>query len=70
VRTKASGRLRRERQPALFKVMEHGIIERPKKSQTTGTIDEAVTTYLEGLEAWVANSTYCARRGKNTSCLP
>jgi hypothetical protein len=43
-----------ERQRALFKAMEHGI-ERPKKSQTTGTIDEAVTAYLEELEAKVGN---------------
>jgi hypothetical protein len=27
-----------ERQRTLFKAMEHGIVERPKKSQTTGTI--------------------------------
>ncbi len=44
-----------ERQRALFKAMEHGIVERPKKSQTTGTIDEAVTAYLEELEAKVGN---------------
>ena len=44
-----------ERQRALFKAMEHGIVERPKKSQTTGTIDEAVTAYLEELQAKVGN---------------
>jgi hypothetical protein len=44
-----------ERQRALFKAMEHGIVERPKKSQTTGTIAEAVTAYLEELEAKVGN---------------
>ncbi len=44
-----------ERQRALFKAMEHGIVERPKKAQTAGTIDEAVTAYLEELEAKVGN---------------
>lgn len=44
-----------ERQRTLFKAMEHGIVERPKKSQTTGTIDEAVTAYLEELQARVGN---------------
>jgi len=44
-----------ERQRALFKAMEHGIVERPKKSQATGPIDEAVTAYLEELEAKVGN---------------
>jgi integrase/recombinase XerD len=44
-----------ERQRALFKAMEHGIIERPKAAQTTGTIDEAVTEYLAELEAKVGN---------------
>jgi hypothetical protein len=44
-----------ERQRALFKAMEHGIVERPKRAQPTGTIDEAVTAYLEELEAKVCN---------------
>jgi integrase/recombinase XerD len=44
-----------ERQRALFKAMEHGIVERPKKSQTTGTIEEAVTAYLQELHARVGN---------------
>jgi site-specific recombinase XerD len=35
--------------------MEHGMVERPKKSQTTGTIEEAVTAYLEELQARVGN---------------
>ena len=44
-----------ERQRALFKAQEHGIVERPKKAQTTGTIDEAVSEYLQELEAKVGN---------------
>jgi hypothetical protein len=44
-----------ERQRALFKAMEHGIVERPKPAQTTGTIDEPVTEYLAELEAKVGN---------------
>jgi hypothetical protein len=44
-----------ERQRTLFKAMEHGIVERPKAAQTTGTIEEAVTAYLEELEAKVGN---------------
>ena len=44
-----------ERQRALFKAMEHGIVERPKAAQTMGTIDEAVTEYLAELEAKVGN---------------
>ena len=44
-----------ERQRALFKAMEHGIVERPKKDQTAGAIDEAVAAYLEELEAKVGN---------------
>ncbi len=44
-----------ERQRALFKAMEHGIVERPKKAQTTGTRGEAVTGYLEELQARVGN---------------
>jgi len=44
-----------ERQRALFKEMEHGIVERPKHARTTGTIDAAVTMYLEELEAKVGN---------------
>jgi putative SOS response-associated peptidase YedK len=35
--------------------MEYGIVERPKKAQTTGTIDEAVTAHLEELGAKVSN---------------
>ena len=39
--------------------MEHGIVERPRQSQTTGqttgTIDEAVTAYLEEFQARVGN---------------
>src|SRR5271154_1702616 len=42
-----------ERQRALFKAMEHGIVERPNHARTTGTIDAAVTTYLQELEAKV-----------------
>lgn len=44
-----------ERQRALFKAMEHGIVERPTKTQTTGTIEEAVAEYLAELEARVRN---------------
>ena len=44
-----------ERQRALFKAMEHGIVERPNHARTTGTIDAAVTTYLQELEAKVGN---------------
>ncbi len=44
-----------ERQRALFKPMEHGIVERPKKAQTTGTIADAVSAHLEELEAQVGN---------------
>jgi hypothetical protein len=44
-----------ERQRALFKAMEHGIVARPKKSQTIGTIGAAVTAYLGELDAKVIN---------------
>src|SRR5208283_4000844 len=44
-----------ERQRTLFKAMEHGIVGRPSKTQTTGTIDEAVSDYLAELEARVGN---------------
>jgi len=44
-----------ERQRALFKAMEYGIVERPTKTQTTGTIEEAVSEYLAELEARVRN---------------
>lgn len=44
-----------ERQRALFKAMEHGIVQRPSRAQTMGTIEEAVSAYLEELEARVRN---------------
>lgn len=43
-----------DRQRALFKAMEHGIVQRPQKVQNS-TIDEAVTNFLQVLEAKVAN---------------
>lgn len=43
-----------DRQRALFKAMEHGIVKRPQQAQN-GTIDEAVTNFLQVLEAKVAN---------------
>jgi integrase len=44
-----------ERQRAFFKAQEHGIVERFTNAQTTGTIADAITTYLEELEAKVGN---------------
>lgn len=44
-----------ERQRALFKAMEHGIVQRPSRAQTMGPIEEAVSAYLEELEAKVGN---------------
>jgi len=44
-----------ERQRALFKAMEHGIVQRPTKTQIAGTMDEAVSEYLAELEARVGN---------------
>ena len=43
-----------ERQRALFKAMEHGFVQRPHQAQN-GSIDEAVTNFLQVLEAKVAN---------------
>ncbi len=43
-----------QRQIALFKAMEHGIVRRPQQSQT-GSIEDAVTVFLQELEAKVAN---------------
>jgi site-specific recombinase XerD len=57
MRTQPADAVAAERQRTLFKAIEHGIVERPKKSQTTGTIDEAVTAYLEELHARVGNAT-------------
>jgi hypothetical protein len=50
-----------ERQRALFKAMEHGIVERPSRAQTTGTIADAVSAFLEELEAQVGNGSKRAR---------
>lgn len=43
-----------QRQIALFKAMEHGIVQRPQQSRT-GSIEDAVTVFLQELEAKVAN---------------
>lgn len=43
-----------ERQRALFNAMEHGIVQRPQQAQN-GAVDEAVTNFLQVLEAKVAN---------------
>jgi hypothetical protein len=43
-----------ERQRALFKAVEHGFVQRPQQAQN-GTIEEAVTNFLQVLEAKVAN---------------
>ena len=45
-----------ERQRALFKAMEHGIVQRPTKTQIAGTMDEAVSEFTSAeLEARVGN---------------
>jgi len=43
-----------ERQRALFKAMEHGIVQRPQTAQTNGTIEDAATEFLVDLECKVA----------------
>lgn len=43
-----------QRQIALFKAIEHGIVRRPQEAHT-GSIEDAVTAFLQELEAKVAN---------------